>query len=545
MSQPTLTTTPSGQPVLILKEGSSETKGREAQRNNISAAVIVAQLVRTSLGPRGMDKLLVDGIGDVTITNDGATILKELDIQHPAGKMMVEVAKSTDTEVGDGTTSSVVLAGALLEQAQELIEKNVHPTIIIDGYGRAAEEADKVLKKLAINVKPLDKTWLTKVAITSMQSKLVSDEASIFAKVILSALEKVAELNADGTYKVDLDNVKVDKKPGSSLSETQFVKGIVLDKEVVHPGMPKTINNAKIALVNSALEIEKTEISAEIRINDPLQMKQFLEEENRILKETVSSITSSGANVLLCQKGIDDVAQHYLAKHGILTVRRVKESDMTKISKATGARMVTNIKDLSKSDLGIASIVEERKIETDKWVFIEGCKNPKAVSILIRGGSQRVLDEAERSMHDALMVVKDVIEYPYIVAGGGSPESHVSGKIREWSDTLSGREQLAAQKFADALETIPIALAENAGMNPIDTQVNLRAKHSDGNKCHGVDAIRGGLSDMSKKNIFEPLKVKEQSLKSALEVTNMILRIDDSIASGKSAAPPGPPGGGY
>ena len=545
MSQPTLTTTPSGQPVLILKEGSSETKGREAQRNNISAAVIVAQLVRTSLGPRGMDKLLVDGIGDVTITNAGATILKELDIQHPAGKMMVEVAKSTDTEVGDGTTSSVVLAGALLEQAQELIEKNVHPTIIIDGYGRAAEEADKVLKKLAINVKPLDKTWLTKVAITSMQSKLVSEEASIFAKVILSALEKVAELNEDGTYKVDLDNVKVDKKPGSSLSETQFVKGIVLDKEVVHPGMPKTINNAKIALVNSALEIEKTEISAEIRINDPLQMKQFLEEENRILKETVSSITSSGANVLLCQKGIDDVAQHYLAKHGILTVRRVKESDMTKISKATGSRVVTNVKDLSKSDLGIASIVEERKIETDKWVFIEGCKNPKAVSILIRGGSQRVLDEAERSMHDALMVVKDVIEYPYIVAGGGSPESHVSGKIREWSDTLSGREQLAAQKFADALETIPIALAENAGMNPIDTQVNLRAKHSDGNNCHGVDAIRGGLSDMSKKNIFEPLKVKEQSLKSALEVTNMILRIDDSIASGKSAAPPGPPGGGY
>ena len=544
MSHPTLTTTPSGQPVLILKEGSSETKGREAQRNNISAAVIVAQLVRTSLGPRGMDKLLVDGIGDVTITNDGATILKELDIQHPAGKMMVEVAKSTDTEVGDGTTSSVVLAGALLEQAQELIELNVHPTIIIDGYGRAAEEADKVLKKLAINVKPLDKTWLTKVAITSMQSKLVSEEASIFAKVILSALEKVAELNEDGTYKVDLDNVKVDKKPGSSLSDTQFVKGIILDKEVVHPGMPKTINNAKIALVNSALEIEKTEISAEIRINDPLQMKQFLEEENRILKETVSSITSSGANVLLCQKGIDDVAQHYLAKHGVLTVRRVKESDMAKISKATGSRIVTNIKDLSKSDLGAASIVEERKIETDKWVFIEGCKNPKAVSILIRGGSQRVLDEAERSMHDALMVVKDVIEYPYIVAGGGSPESHVSGKIREWSDTLSGREQLAAQKFADALETIPLALAENAGMNTIDTQVNLRAKHSDGNKFHGVDAIQGGLSDMSKKNVFEPLKVKEQSLKSALEVTNMILRIDDSIASGKSA-PPGPPGGGY
>ena len=493
-----------------------------------------------------MDKLLVDGIGDVTITNDGATILKELDIQHPAGKMMVEVAKSTDTEVGDGTTSAVVLAGALLEQAQELIDKNVHPTVIIDGYSRAAEEADKILKKLAINVKPLDKTWLTKVAVTSMQSKLVSEEAEIFAKVILSALEKVAELNEDGTYTVDLDNVKVDKKPGSSLSETRFIKGIVLDKEVVHPGMPKTVNNAKIALINTALEIEKTEISAEIRITEPLQMKQFLDEENRILKEIVSSITSSGANVLLCQKGIDDVAQHYLAKNGILTVRRVKESDMTKISKATGSRIVTNIKDLSKSDLGIASIVEERKIETDKWVFIEGCKNPKAVSILIRGGSQRVLDEAERSMHDALMVVKDVIEYPYIVAGGGSPEAHVSSKIRDWSNTLSGREQLAAQKFADAIETIPIALAENAGMNSIDTQVNLRAKHSDGRKFHGVDAIRGEISDMSKKNVYEPLKVKEQSLKSALEVTNMLLRIDDSIASGKSAPPPpGPPGGGY
>ena len=532
-----------GQPVFILKEGSSETKGKEAQKNNILAATLVAQLVKTSLGPRGMDKMLVDGLGDVTITNDGATILKEIDMQHPAGKMMVEVAKTTDNEVGDGTTTSVVFSGALLEKAKQLIDKEIHPTMVIDGYSRAAEQALDILSKIAIKVDGNDKDVLIKVATTSMMSKLVAEEAKELSKIAVDAILLVADTNNE-TTKVDLDNVKIDKKPGASMSESSLIKGIVLDKEVVHSSMPKSINKAKIIIINTALEIEKTEISAEIRINDPLQMKQFLDEENRMLKQYVEQIVSSGANVVLCQKGIDDIAQHYLAQKGILAVRRIKESDISKLAKATGARIVTNLKDLSKYDIGSASLVEERKIESDKWVFIEGCKNPKAISILIRGGSSRVLDEAERSIHDALMVVKDVVEYPYIVAGGGAPEANVAFKIRQWSNKLTGREQLAAQKFADAIESLPITLAENAGMDPIDTQVNLRAKQVEGNKWYGVDALRGGLADMSKRNVFEPLKVKEQIIKSAIEVTNMILRIDDTIASGKSGPPPGGPPGG-
>tara|TARA_B100001245_G_scaffold236003_1_gene225324 strand:- start:1254 stop:2876 length:1623 start_codon:yes stop_codon:yes gene_type:complete len=532
-----------GQPVFILKEGSSESKGKEAQRNNIFAAKLVAQLVKTSLGPRGMDKMLVDGIGDVTITNDGATILKEIDMQHPAGKMMVEVAKTTDNEVGDGTTTSVVFSGALLDKAQELIDKEVHPTMVIDGYGKAADEALIILKKIAIKVDKNNKEMLHKIAATSMMSKLVAEEAKNLSKVVVDSLLLIAD-EINNETKVDLDNIKIDKKPGASMNETSLIKGIVLDKEVVHSSMPKSITKAKIAVINAALEIEKTEISAEIRINEPLQMKQFLDEENRILKQSVDQLVASGANVVLCQKGIDDIAQHFLAKAGILAIRRVKESDITKLAKATGARMVTNLKDLTKQDLGLAALVEERKIESDKWVFIEGCKNPKAVSILIRGGSPRVLDEAERSLHDALMVVKDVLEYPYVVAGGGAPEANVAYKLRQWANSLSGREQLAAQKFADAMESLPVTLAENAGMDPIDTQVELRAKQVEGNKWYGVDALRGGLADMSKRNVFEPLKVKEQVIKSAIEVTNMILRIDDTISSAKTSAPPGGPPGG-
>jgi thermosome len=533
-----------GQPVFILKEGSNETKGKEAQKNNIFAAKLVAQLVKTSLGPRGMDKMLVDGIGDVTITNDGATILKEVDMQHPAGKMMVEVAKTTDNEVGDGTTTSVVFSGALLDKAQELIDKEVHPTMVIDGYGKAADEALTILKKIAIKVDKNNKEMLNKIAATSMMSKLVAEEAKNLSKVVVDSLLLVAD-DINNETKVDLDNIKIDKKPGASMNETSLIKGIVLDKEVVHSSMPKSITKAKIAVINAALEIEKTEISAEIRISDPLQMKQFLDEENRILKQSVDQLVASGANIVLCQKGIDDIAQHFLAKAGILAIRRVKESDITKVAKATGARIVTNLKDLTKQDLGLAALVEERKIESDKWVFIEGCKNPKAVSILIRGGSPRVLDEAERSLHDALMVVKDVLEYPYVVAGGGAPEANVAYKLRQWANSLSGREQLAAQKFADAMESLPVTLAENAGMDPIDTQVELRAKQVEGNKWYGVDALRGGLADMSKRNVFEPLKVKEQVIKSAIEVTNMILRIDDTISSAKTAggAPGGPPGG--
>ncbi|MEM2210765.1 MAG: thermosome subunit beta [Nitrososphaerales archaeon] len=535
---PAITST--GQPILILKEGSSQMRGREAQRNNITAAKLIAEIVKGSLGPRGMDKMLVDTLGDVTITNDGATILKEIDVQHPAAKMLVEVAKATDNEVGDGTTSAVVLAGALLEKAEELLAKDVHPTIIVDGYRTAADKALSILNNIAIKISPDDREWLLKIARTSMLTKLVSEESEQLAEMVVNALLQVAEKTPTG-YKVDIDNVKVEKKPGGSLLDTKLINGIALDKEVVHAGMPKRVENAKIALLNCPIEIEKTEMSAEIRINDPTLMKSFLDEEAAMLKDMVDKIKAAGANVVICQKGIDDIAQHYLAKAGILAVRRVKESDMTKLAKATGGRVVTNIDDLSEKDLGYADLVEERKIEEDKWVFVEGCKNPKAVTILIRGGSQRVVDEAERSMHDALMVVKDVMEKPAIVAGGGAPEAQVAHELREWSTKLSGREQLAAQKFAEALETIPLTLAENAGLDPIDTMVELRAKHGEGKIWYGISAMDGGVADIYEKNIFEPLAVKEQIIKSATEAASMILRIDDVIAAGRMKESTKPP----
>jgi thermosome len=530
-----------GMPVLILKEGASQTKGRDAQKNNIAAAKLISEVVRSSLGPRGMDKMLVDGLGDVTITNDGATILKEIDVQHPAAKMMVEISKATDNEVGDGTSSVVVLAGALIEKAEELITKDVHPTIIVDGYRKSALKSIEIYNHLAQKIDPGNKSELIRVARTSMQTKLVSRDSDELSEVVVNAALQVSEPN-ESAYIIDIDDVKVEKKTGGSLRDTKLIKGIVLDKEVVHGGMPKRVEKAKIALINSALEIEKTEFDAKININSPDQMKMFLEEENKMLKNMVDKIISSGANVAICQKGIDDVAQHYLAKSNVLSVRRVKESDMTKLSRATGARMVNNLEDLSSKDLGSADLVEERKVETDKWVFIEGCKHPKAVTILIRGGSQRVVDEAERSIHDALMVTKDVMEKPSIVAGGGSPESYVAGKLREWSSTLSGREQLAADKFAESLEVIPLALAENAGMDPIDTLTELRSKQTKGSKWSGIDARGGKVVDMSKLDIVEPLSVKEQIIKSATEVASMILRIDDVIASSKSGG--GPPGGG-
>jgi thermosome len=530
-----------GMPVLILKEGASQTKGRDAQKNNIAAAKLISEVVKSSLGPRGMDKMLVDGLGDVTITNDGATILKEIDVQHPAAKMMVEISKATDNEVGDGTSSVVVLAGALIEKAEELITKDVHPTIIVDGYRKSAQNSIEIFNQIAQKIDGGNKSELIKVAKTSMQTKLVSKESNELSEIVVNAALQVSEPNDSG-YLVDIDDVKVEKKAGGSLRDTKLIKGIVLDKEVVHGGMPKRIEKAKIALVNSALEIEKTEFDAKINISSPDQMKMFLEEENKMLKSMVDKIISSGANVTICQKGIDDVAQHYLAKSNILAVRRVKESDMTKLARATGARIVNNLEDLSSKDLGAADLVEERKVETDKWVFIEGCKHPKAVTILIRGGSQRVVDEADRSIHDALMVTKDVMEKPFIVAGGGSPESFVAGKLRDWSSTLSGREQLAADKFAESLEVIPLALAENAGMDPIDTLTELRSKQAKGSKWSGIDARSGKIVDMSKLDIVEPLSVKEQIIKSATEVASMILRIDDVIASSKSGG--GPPGGG-
>lgn len=533
-----------GQPVIILKEGSSENKGREAQRNNIMAAKLIAEIIRSSLGPRGMDKMLVDSIGDVTITNDGATMLKEIDVQHPAAKMMVEISKATDNEVGDGTTSAVIVAGALLEKAEELIAKEVHPTVIVDGYLKAAEKAQQVLEQMAEKIDPTAKKDLLKVATTSMMTKLVVEDAPALAEIVVSAIQQVSEL-VDKEHKVDIDNVKVEKKPGGSLKDTQLISGVALDKEVVHSGMPKRVDDAKIALINSPLEIEKTEFSAEIRINDPEQMQKFLDEENNILKGMAEKVEQSGANVLVCQKGIDDIAQHYLSRRGILAIRRVKESDMTKLAKATGGRVVTNLDDLTSKDLGHAKLVEERKLEDDKWVFIEGCKNPKAVTILVRGGSQRVVDEAERALHDALMVTKDVVEKPQIVAGGGAPEAEVAFKVREWAQKLSGREQLAALKFADAIESIALILAENAGMDPIDTQVELRARHGKGDKWFGVDAGSGKVSDMWAKSVIEPLAVKVQILKAATEAASMILRIDDVIASSKKAGgpPPGGPGG--
>jgi thermosome len=535
-----------GVPVLILKEGATQTKGRDAQKNNITAAKLIAEVVASSLGPRGMDKMLVDSLGDVTITNDGATILKEIDVQHPAAKMMVEISKATDNEVGDGTTSVVVLAGALIEKAEELISKDVHPTIIVDGYRKSAIKAIEILSNLAQKIDGGDKSQLVRIARTSMQTKLVSKESNELAELVVNAAIQVSE-KFDSKYKVDIEDVKVEKKAGGSLRDTKLIKGIVLDKEVVHGGMPKKVEKAKIALINSALEIEKTEFDAKINISSPDQMKMFLEEENKMLMTMVDKINKSGANVVICQKGIDDIAQHYMAKANILAVRRVKESDMTKLSRATGARIVSNLDDLSSKELGLADLVEERKVETDKWVFVEGCRHPKSVTILIRGGSQRVVDEAERSIHDALMVTKDVLERPAIVAGGGSPESYTAGKLREWSNSLSGREQLAAEKFAESLEVIPLRLAENAGMDPIDTLTELRSKQLKGSKWSGIDVRNGKVTDMSKLDIVEPLSVKEQIIKSATEVASMILRIDDVIASSKSGGPPGgggmPPGG--
>ena len=536
-----------GMPVLILKEGASETKGKEAQKNNFTAAKTVAEIVRTSLGPRGMDKMLVDSLGDVTITNDGATILKEIDVQHPAAKMMVEISKATDNEVGDGTTSVVVLAGALIERAEELINKNVHPTVIVDGYRKTAFRSIEILNSIAMKVDDQNKDQLVKVAKTSMQTKLVSKDSLDLANMVVTACKQVSETRNE-TTKVDLDDIKVEKKAGGSIKDTKLIKGIVLDKEVVHGGMPKRIENAKIALINSALEIEKTEFDAKLNISSPEQMKRFLDEENVMLKSMVNKVTSAGANVVICQKGIDDIAQHYLAKAGVLTVRRVKESDMTKLSRATGARVINNLDDMTSKDLGNADLVEERKVESDKWVFIEGCQNPKAVTILIRGGSQRVVDEADRSVHDALMVTKDVLEKPLIVAGGGSPEAYVSNKLKEWTTTLTGREQLAAEKFAEALETIPITLAENAGMDTIDTMTELRSKQSKGSTWAGIDVRSSQIKDMSELDIVEPLSVKEQIIKSATEVASMILRIDDVIASSKSGGGGGmggmPPGMG-
>jgi len=529
--------TSANMPVVLLKDGASQTKGRDAQKNNISAAKIIAEIVHTSLGPRGMDKMLVDSLGDVTITNDGATILKEIDVQHPAAKMLVEISKSTDNEVGDGTTSVVVLAGALLEQAESLLEQDVHPTIIVDGYRKAAKKAKQFIKSIAQQVTPNDKPILLKIAKTALQTKMVRKESDQLSELIVKAVLAVAQKEGDN-FTVDIDDIKVEKKAGGSIPDSSIIQGIVLDKEVVHSGMPKKVTNAKIALINTALEISKTETDAKINISNPQQMKSFLDEENKMLKNMVDKVIGSGATVAFCQKGVDDMAQHYLAKAGLLVVRRVKESDLTKLAKATGGKIVTNLDDLFEKDLGTSDIVEERKIEEDRWVFVEGCKHPKSVTLLLRAGSQRVVDEVERSVHDAIMVVRDIMELPLIVAGGGAPETYAATKIRSWAKSLEGREQLAAEKFADALEAIPLSLSENAGMDPIDTLTTLRSRQLRGHKSTGIDVMKGKVADMKSSDIIEPLLVKNQIISSAAEAACMLLRIDDVIATAKSAGPP-------
>ena len=531
-----------GTPILILREGASRSRGREAQRANMMAARIVAEAVKSALGPKGMDKMLVDSMGDVTITSDGRTILDEMDIQHPAAKMMVEVAKTQDDEVGDGTTTSVITAGELLAKAEDLIAKRVHPTVIIDGYRKAAEKALEALDKIAISVKPNDKESLKKVAMTSMASKLVAENREYLAEIASSSILQVAEKGKDG-YKVDIDDVKVEKKAGKALTDTKLINGIIIDKEVVHSGMPKRVENAKIVLLDTALEIEKTEFDAKINIESPEQMDAFLKEEENMLKQMVKKITAKGVNVVICQKGIDDLVQHFLSRKNIFAVRRVKKSDMEKLAKATGGKIATNLDDLTKADLGYAKLVEERKIGDDKMTFIEGCKDPRSVTILIRGGTERIVDEAERSLHDALCVSRDVVEEPKIVAGGGAPEMELVKIIKEYAETLPGREQLAAMRFAEAFEAVPTTLAENAGLDPIDIISELRARHEKGEVWAGVNVHEGKVGDMKRINVFEPLAVKKQIIKSASEAACMILKIDDIIAVGKMKAPPTPPGG--
>jgi len=532
----------SGQPILILKEGTERATKHEAMHANIEAARTVSEVIKTSLGPKGMDKMLVDSFGDITITNDGATMLKEMDIQHPAAKMMVEVSKTQDDEVGDGTTTVVILAGELLEKAEELIDKKVHPTIIIDGYRKASSKALEIFEEIGIEVNPLDEGYLKKVAMTSLESKLVSGHAGHLADVAVKAILQVAE-DKDGKYDVDLDYVKVEKKTGESLKDTKMINGLVIDKEVVHDNMPKVIKDAKIGLLDAALEIEKTEFDSKIRIESPEEIKAYLDQEEEMLKGLVEKVKAAKINVLFSQKGIDDTVQHFLARAGIMAGRRVKKSDMEALAKATGAKIVMTIDDLTEADCGYAERVEERKILDSKMIFVEGCKNPRAVSILIRGGTERVIDEAERSLHDALCVVRDVVMKPKILAGGGAPEIEVARRIRRYAESLSGRESLAVAAFADAVESIAVTLAENAGIDPIDAISELQAKHDKGEIWTGIEAHSGKVVDMQKMEVYEPVSIKTQAVKSSTEAASMILKIDDVIAATKMKPPAGGPEG--
>ena len=531
-----------GVPVIVLKEGSNRSRGREAQHANITAVKIVAESVRSALGPKGMDKMLVSSFGDVTITSDGRTILDEMEIEHPAAKMLVEVAKTQDKEAGDGTTSAVIIAGELLNKAEELIDKNIHPTIIIDGYKKAASKALKTLEKIAIPVNLKKTEYLKKAAITSMASKTVSEQKEFLAEIAVKAMLSVA-VKEGQKFKVDVEDIKVEKKTGESLKDTSLVNGIILDKEIVHSGMAKKIVKAKIALIDTALEVKKTEIDAKINIETPEQINAFLNQEESIIRGMTDKIVESGAKVVICQKGIDDMAQHFLSKKGIIAIRRAKKSDMEKLAKATGATIVTNLSTITSKDLGFAALVEERKIGEDKMTFIEGCKNPKSVTILIRGSTQRLTAEAERSLHDALSVIKDILEEPKILAGGSAPELEMASVLKKYAETLPGREQIAVRIFAEALEAITITLTENAGLNPIDILSELRSRHEKGEKWAGIEVMSGKVQDMSKMGVFEPLAVKKQIIKSSTEAASLILKIDDILAASKMKAPPMPPGG--
>jgi thermosome len=537
-------TSAGGIPVMVLKEGSKRNRGRDAQHGNIVAAKVVAESVRSALGPKGMDKMLVDSFGDVTITNDGRTILDEMDIQHPAAKMLVEVAKTQDKEAGDGTTSAVIVAGELLSRAEELIDKNIHPTIIIEGYRQAAEKALETLEKIAIPVDLKKPDYLKKVAVTAMGSKIVSEYKDYLADIAVKAMLSVAEKTQNGSFKADIDDVKVEKKTGESLADTALINGIVLDKEIVHSGMPKRVEKAKIALLDASLENEKPEIDAKLNIENPAQIEAFLKQEEAMLKAMVEKILVSGANVVVCQKGIDDMVQHFLARKGVIAIRRAKKSDMEKLARATGGKIISNIDALSAADLGDAQLVEERKTGDDKMTYIEGCKNPKSVTLLIRGANQRLTAEAERSIHDALSVIKDLLEEPKVLAGGAAPELEMANTLRKYAQTLPGREQLAVRIFADSLEEVAATLAENAGLDPVDLLTQLRANHEKGQTWAGINIQTGKAEDMAKLGVYEPLAVKKQIIKSANEAASMILKIDDVISTAKMKSPPMPPGGG-
>ncbi len=533
------------QPIIILKEGTVREKGKGAQMNNIMAARAISDAVKSTLGPKGMDKMLVDSMGDATVTNDGATILKEIDVEHPAAKMIVEVAKAQDEECGDGTTSAVILTGELLKYAGDLLEQNIHPTVITHGFKLASEKSIEVLNKLAMPIKPSDKKTLRNIAMTSMSSKGASASKEVLSDVVVDAVTSVVE-KTDGETYIDMDNIQIQKKHGGVIEDTNIIKGIILDKERVHDGMPKNVKNAKITLVNAAIEVKKTEVDARIQIQDPTQLQAFLDEEEGMLRKMVDSIKKSGANVLICQKGIDDLAQHFLAKAGIFSVRRAKKSDMEKLSKSTGATVVANLDDLTSKDLGAAGNVEEKKIGDDKMTFITGCKNPKAVSILIRGSTEHVVDELERGLHDALFVVKVALEDGKMTAGGGAAATSVSMVLRDYAPSVGGREQMAIEAFANAMEVVPKTLAENAGLDPIDMMIEMRRTHKKGNKYAGIDVNNGKVSDMLKNNVIEPLRVSVQEVQASTEAATLILRIDDVIASksGGGGAPPGMPPGG-